>query len=247
MGFDPWTLAFQLLNFAVLLLVLFRLLFKPVREIMAKRAAQVQAALDAAATAHAEAEEIRAGLALERERVGSMRDEMLENLKAEIEEHRQRRLAGIAAEAKEVLDRGRAVLESEGRKADEELRERARRSVAGYAAALLAEIADVEIHRALLRRLPAAFAGGGAELAGPNSPGEPVPVAIESAFPLTEEETAGLRALLEKSVPVAGLTATTEPGLLAGVRLRAADRLYDFSLKGQLEALAAALKALPLR
>jgi F-type H+-transporting ATPase subunit b len=129
MSFDPWTLAFQLLNFAVLLLVLFRLLFKPVREIMAKRAAQVQAALAAADKARAEAEQLKAGLVLERERVGALRAEMLEKLRGEIEEHRQRRLAGVDAEAKSLLDRGRAVLESEQRKAGEELRERARRSV----------------------------------------------------------------------------------------------------------------------
>ena len=244
MSFDPWTLAFQLLNFAVLLLVLFRLLFKPVREIMAKRAAQVQAALDAADKAHREAEELKAGLVLERERVGKLRAEMLEKLQAEIEENRQRRLAGVAAEAQVLLDRGRAVLESEQRKAGEELRERARRSVADYAAALLADLADVQIHRALLRRLPAAFANAGAALAGLNSPGGPAAVVVESAFALTEEEAAGLRALVEQSVPVAGLTVAVEPFLLAGVRLRAADRLYDFSLRGQLDALAAALEVI---
>lgn len=244
MSFDPWTLAFQLLNFAVLLFVLFRLLFKPVREIMIRRAAQVQAALDAADTAHAEAEQIRAGLALEQERIGKLRVEMLEKLQGEIEESRQRRLAGVEAEAQALLDRGRAVLESEVRKADEELRDRARRGVTGYAAALLAEIADPELHRALLRRLPAALAGVTAELTGSNHPAAPLTVAIESAFPLTEEEATALRNLLEKSVVVAGLTATTEPRLLAGVRLRAADKLYDFSLRGQLDALADKLKAL---
>lgn len=245
MSFDPWTLAFQLLNFAVLLLVLFRLLFKPVREIMTKRAVQVQAALAAADKARAAAEEIKAGLVLEQERVGKLRVEMFEKLQAEIEENRRQRLAGVAAETQALLDRGRAVLESEQRKADEELRERALRSVTGYAAALLAEMADIEIHRALLRRLPAAFAPAGAELAGLNTSGGPVSVALESAFALTEEETAGLRALVGKSVPVAGLTASTEPLLLAGVRLRAADRLYDYSLRGQLDALAATLKSLP--
>jgi len=245
MSFDPWTLGFQLLNFAVLLLVLFRLLFKPVREIMGRRAAQVQAALDAAEKAHAAADELKAGLALEQKRVGALRAEMLEKLQGEIEEHRQRRLAGVAAEVKSLLDRGRAVLESEQRKADEELRDRTRRSVTDYAAALLTDVADIEIHRALLRRLPAAFAKAGAELSGSNKPGEPVTVVVKSAFALTDEEAAGLRALVEKSVPVAGLTTAVEPFLLAGVRLRAADRSYDFSLRGQLDALGAALEALP--
>ena len=106
MSFDPWTLAFQLLNFAVLLLVLFRLLFKPVRKIMTERAAQVQASLEAADQAHAAAEEIRAGLVLEQERVGKLRAEMLEKLQAEIEANRQSRLAGVAAEAQVLLERG---------------------------------------------------------------------------------------------------------------------------------------------
>jgi F-type H+-transporting ATPase subunit b len=245
MNFDPWTLAFQLLNFAVLLLVLFRVLFKPIREIMSQRAAQAQAALDAADKAHAEAEAIRAGLALEQERIGALRVEMLGKLTAEIEENRQRRLAGVAAEAQELLDRGRAVLASEGRKADEALRERARQSVIVYAAALLAGVADSETHRALLRRLPAAFAGVAVELAGLNNPGEPSSVAVESAFALTDQEQAGLLALVGKSIPVSGLSVTIEPRLLAGVRLRTAGRLLDFSLKGQLDALAATLKALP--
>ena len=153
--------------------------------------------------------------------------------------------AECVAEYAWQMDSGRVVLESEQRKADEELREWARRGAIEYAAALLTDVADLEIHRALLRKLPAAFAGAGAELAGLGDPGGPVSVAVESAFALTDEETAGLRALVEKSVPVAGLTATSEPLLLAGVRLRAADRLYDFSLRGQLDALAATLKVLP--
>lgn len=243
MSFDPWTLAFQLLNFAVLAAVLFRLLFKPVREIMTKRSAQVQAALAEAEQAHAEAEQIRAGLALERERVGRLREELHEKLQGEIEEHRRRRLAAAAAEAQALLERGRAVLEAERRRADEELRDRARRSMRDYAATLLAGIADLEIHHALVRRLPAAFAGADARPALESGTGAPVAVTVESAFALTDDEQRALRALIETRGPVAGLTTTVESGLLAGVRLRVADRLYDYSLRGQLEALAATLKA----
>jgi F-type H+-transporting ATPase subunit b len=237
MSFDPWTLGFQFLNFAVLLLVLFRLLFKPVREIMARRAAQIQEAFDAAEKARADAAEIRDGLARERERVEQLRAEMLAKLDAEIAEHRRQRLIEAAAEAATLLERGRAVLETEGRRVDEELRERARRSVTQFGAALLAEVADVELHRALLRRLPAALGaaaptGGGAR-----------ELAIETAFALSGEEEAALRALLGGGEPVAGPAPVTEPRLLAGVRLRADGRVLDFSLRGQLDALAARLKA----
>lgn len=245
MNFDPWTLGFQLLNFTVLLLVLFRVLFKPLRETMARRAAQVQAALDAAEKARTEAEQLRASLSQEQVRVARERERMLGALQAEIGEQRQRRLAAVQAETGALLERGRAVLESDRRKADEELREKARLAVGAYAAALLADVADPELHKALLRRFPEAFAAALAAAGGGTSPpGEPVATQVESAFALTEEETAGLRAVLGRSIPVAALTAVTEPGLLAGVRLRAADRLFDFSLRGQLDTLTEKLKAL---
>lgn len=244
MSFDPWTLAFQLLNFAVLLFVLFRLVFRPVRKIMERRGAEVQAALDAAEQARAEADRIRAGMAGERERVDKARVELLGKLDGEIEEHRQRRLAGAAAEAEGLVERGRALLESERQRADEELRGRAARMAGEFSEALLRQIADPELHRALLRRFPEALAGANEELSHLTEAGPLATLVVESAFALTEEESAGLRDQIGRVVPVGGLTTSVEPGLLAGLRLRAADRVYDFSLRGQLDAQAARLKSL---
>lgn len=243
MSLDPWTLAFQLLNFAVLLLVLLRLLFRPVREIMERRATEIQAALDAANKARAEADRLAAGMDGERGRLQARRAEMLRALEAEIEEHRQRRLAAAATEAGEVVERGRALLAAERQRAEDELRGRAIRTAADFSAALVGQIADVDLHRALLRRLPDGLAGAAAELKGAAAAGQGVALRIESAFALNDEEAAGVRSAVERFLPVSDLATAIEPGLLAGVRLRGAERVYDFSLRGQLDDQAARLKS----
>lgn len=244
MSFEPWTLAFQLLNFSVLLVVLFRLLFKPLREIMARREAQIQAALAAAEQARAEAEELRDGLARERQKIERLRLELMEKMKGEVEEERARQLERAGREAQDVLERGRAVLETERRRFLEEMMEQSRSTVGVFAARLLTDLGDPDLHRAFLRRFPQVLEQVRADFDGDAGPGEPLPVELESAFPLTAEETDALRSRIGPGLPAANFTVVVAPGLFAGVRLRARDRLYDFSLRGQLDALAGKLKAL---
>jgi len=71
-------------------------------------------------------------------------------------------------------------------------------------------------------------------------------VHLDAASPLAAEEAEELRARLEERFAgTVALTTSTEPGLLAGVRLAVADRVYDFSLRGQLETFSARLKERP--
>ncbi|MGY4706838.1 ATP synthase F1 subunit delta [Candidatus Bipolaricaulota sp. J31] len=73
--------------------------------------------------------------------------------------------------------------------------------------------------------------------------GRLVSVLIKSAMPLTEKETAKIRAALEKALgkPVV-LEVEEAPELLAGVELRLLGQRLDLSVMGRLQALAAELK-----
>lgn len=244
MSFDPWTLLFQFLNFTVLLFVLYRLVFKPVREIMEKRQAQVAASLDGAERARTEAEALTAELARERARGERARGEAMERMKGEVEETRRGLLAGAAKEAQALRGQGLALLEQDRLKSETLIKESAIRTVTALAARVLEDLADEALHEAVLRRLPDQADRIAADLAAlPPSP-EPLAVHLESAYPLSGEEEAGLRALIAGRLGGAALTTATEGGLLAGVRLRARDRVYDLSLRGRLDALAARVKEL---
>lgn len=244
MSFDPWTLFLQFLNFAVLLFVLYRLVFKPVREIMEKRQAQVAASLDGAEQARREAEAITAGLAREQARVEQLRAEAMERMQGEVEEARRALLAAAAKEAGDLREKGLALLEADRAKSETQIREVSVRTVTALAARLLEDLADETLHRGVLRRFPGELDRVAADLAAVPPSAEPLTVHLESAYPLTGEEEAQLRSLIAGRVAGAALVTATEGSLLAGVRLRARDRVYDLSLRGRLDALAARLKEL---
>jgi F-type H+-transporting ATPase subunit b len=243
-SFDPWTLFLQFLNFAVLLFVLYRLVFKPVREIMEKRQAQVAASLDGAEQARREAEAITAGLAREQARVEQLRAEAMERMQGEVEEARRALLAAAAKEAGDLREKGLALLEADRAKSETQIREVSVRTVTALAARLLEDLADETLHRGVLRRFPGELDRVAADLAAVPPSAEPLTVHLESAYPLTGEEEAQLRSLIAGRVAGAALVTATEGSLLAGVRLRARDRVYDLSLRGRLDALAARLKEL---
>ena len=73
-----WTLALQAVNFLVLVWLLQRFLYKPVRDILEKRKALATQALDAAAKAKSEAEAERKRYQEERGALVAERQEMLE-------------------------------------------------------------------------------------------------------------------------------------------------------------------------
>jgi F-type H+-transporting ATPase subunit b len=242
MTFDPWTLFFQFLNFAVLLFVLYRVVFRPVRRVMEERRTRVAADLDAAEQARRAAEELRADLARQRAQVEQERLAAMEAMRRDVDESRRRLLEAAAGEAQALRDKGRALLETDRQRLEDELKEVAARTVTGWAAGVLRDLADETLHRAILRRFPEELERIAADLAQLPRTGEGLPVRIETAFPLEGAEATALGAAVAARLDGASLTLGTEPGLLAGVRLRARDKLYDLSLRGRLDALAARLR-----
>ena len=243
MKFDLSTFIFQVLNFAVLLLILYRVVFRPVREIMEKRRAQVAASLDAADQARREAEALTAHLAQEKERVDRLRVEHIERMKGEVDELRRQQLERAGKDVQAALEKGRAVLDAERRKFEADLAEQARRTVIAFAGRLLQDLADETLHKSILRKFPQALAESVAGRAAGPASGGPLAMHLDAAYPLAAEETEELRSRLEERFAgTVVLTTSTEPGLLAGVRLAVADRVYDLSLRGQLEDFSARLK-----
>jgi F-type H+-transporting ATPase subunit b len=243
MKFDIWTFAFQIINFAVLLFVLQRLLYRPVREIMEQRRAAAAKALAEAETARTEAEELKVQHQAELDELNGQRGRLMEEMAADAAAERRKLLDEAGREAKSLMDRERALFDAEKERYGTELRQRAIDATGLFAGNIFREIADAELHGALFRR----FLGGvdriAAELRDVPSREEVLEVDLTSAFPLDGDEERRLHGELEKGTgrPVTIRTAV-DPDLLAGVRLKASDLVFDASLAGQVATLAARLK-----
>ena len=240
MHLDWTTIALQLVNFAILVWLLQRLLYRPVlRVIDARRRAADSGYAEARRTAETAKQQLAE---LESQRAGIARDRAAALVEAR-EQGRQLaevRRAEAERDAKALLDEARQTMARERQSLIAEARRTALDIAEGMARRVLAEIPEalrmegwmerVDDH---LRSLPAA---GRAELVAELAAGEPLRVvsACSLAPDVEERWRARLRETLGRDVTI---TFATNAALIGGAELRFPHATLGFSVAGAVHAL----------
>ena len=113
MRIDVFTIIAQLVNFVVLVWLLWRVLFKPVSAMIRRRDERIQDQMRQAELARTEAEAEGSALRAEREHLEARRAERLTSLSTEMEEERGRLLQAARADAEQERAKQRARLLAE--------------------------------------------------------------------------------------------------------------------------------------
>lgn len=250
MMFNGWTFLFEVLNFVVLAYVLHRLLYRPLREAIDRRREANARAQAQAEQARREAEALQQRLQAQLGSLDQQRQELIQQARAQADAERRKLLAA----AEETAARRQA----EVRQALEHERDEALRSLDRELAAqalelterLLREAVDRSLHQQLALHLVQALEqlsdGEKSQVRTGWQAGD-APV-LESADGL---EAGTLRRLTEAVASIVGAPVAPaiekRPELIGGVRLRLAGRVWDATLAGQLNAVAAAPVTEPLR
>jgi len=235
MTVDWWTLALQTVNFLVLVWILARFFFRPVRQIIAQRQqasgkslAEAEAMRDAAAETLADAKRARA-------LIDGDRNRLLAAAEAEAGHQRERLLAEAKQEADKIVNEARAAAEQQRVVAEQGLIDRVRDL-------------SIEIARRLLARLPPAGALGMFvqalcdQIAGLEPETRAAFIAADgaaevvTASPLSSEEQDQVRGALEAAfgAPL-NLSFRTDPAVIAGLELNAPHAFVRSSWREDLE------------
>ena len=113
MRIDWYTLALQTVNFAVLVWLLHRLLYRPVLRMVDARQEHIAAQQSAARDALAQAKDELAGITAARSSIAAERAQALASASAEADALKRARIASAEQEAATCLDEGRKKLASE--------------------------------------------------------------------------------------------------------------------------------------
>ena len=237
MKFDLWTFSFQIINFIVLLLILKKVLYRPVREIMEKRRELATKTMEEAERIRREAQEVQSENQAEQKRLKEQHGRLLEEMREEVARERQTLLQETDREVQRRRDKERALLEAEKTRQAADIRKLSIDTVALFAANLCREIADEDLHRALHRRLIEGIEQVCNELRSLVEGGEaPLSVEVISAYPLDQDAEQSLQAALEAGTGgQVCLKCCIDRDLLAGLKIKTGDKSYDASLQGQLK------------
>jgi F-type H+-transporting ATPase subunit b len=245
-GLDWSTFLLELVNFLILVWILKRFLYAPVKRAITQRQQRVEAAMAEAEARRAEAQrmhqELEAGkqdLERERARAGAA-------LEREMAAERSRRLEALEAEIRRRSEKAAILEERRVQDAERRTQEASLELAASFGAKLLSRIADRNLEARLvdlvLEDLPQLPEDQRRALSN-NAPAEPQGVRVLSAYPLSDAQQQALREALSRA---AGgdlqCEFDLEPGLVAGVEISAGPLVMRANLRDELRLFAEAAR-----
>ncbi len=239
MGMDWSTFFLELINFLILVWILKRFLYVPVKRAIEERRQRVESVLAQAQATRAEAERLRAEYESREQAWQVERDQARAALEQELSAERTRRLDEIQAELQRQRDKAAILDERRAREAERHDQEAALALAAGFGSKLLARVADPSLEARLVEMviedLPnlseahrQALAATADHVAGA--------VRIQSAYPLRDDQRAALESALSAA---AGRELRCEhdrnPDLIAGLRIDAGPLVMRANLQDELQ------------
>ncbi len=236
--FDWWTFFFQLINFFIVLFILYRLFFRPLQRVIDARESALSERTERLGADEARLKAERAEYEVQREALNLLRETELEKVRTEVLGEQERLKRQMRGEMAAALEKESAAIARERESFGREIRRQSLEFSLEYATRLLDTLCDLPLHErrteAFLRELE-----GDSEVAAlkAEAGGKTCTVTLYTPRPLEPPlrqkiETA-LSGLLGCSA--VALTEIEEPALLCGIRLRIGNRIFDGSVRAALE------------
>ena len=150
MGMDWSTFFLELINFLILVWILKRFLYVPVKRAIEERRQRVESVLAQAQATRAEAERLRAEYESREQAWQVERDQARAALEQELSAERTRRLDEIQAELQRQRDKAAILDERKARDAERRDQKAALALAAGFGSKLLARVADPSLEARLV-------------------------------------------------------------------------------------------------
>jgi F-type H+-transporting ATPase subunit b len=220
---DWFTVAAQIANFAILVWLLKRFLYRPVLDAMAAREKRVRETVAAADRQKAAAEEEANRLREQQDAFARQKGDLLEKAREEAAATRDELLARARKAADASQTQRRKSLERDWQEFHAELTQRTQGEALAVARQALRELADAEIEErmaeAFLRKLDGLDADAKAQLQAA-ARGSARPLVVRSGFTLAAPIRERLQqALHDRFATQSEVQFETNPGLIAGIEV----------------------------
>ena len=153
LGINPFYLAFQIINFQLLVFLLHRLLYRPVLNMLDQRKERIREGQEAAERARTEAEQMRQDYERQLEESRAHARKIIDDAAAAAERLRDESVANAQQEAQRILERGQEELRAEVAHARRELRQEVATLSVAVAGKLIQQSLDSEENNELVARL----------------------------------------------------------------------------------------------
>lgn len=239
MGLDWSTFLLELFNFLILIWILKRFLYAPVKAAIEARRERVESVLAQANARREEADRMGQAYEARREAWEQERAQARAALDRELAAERARRLDALQAELQGRRDKAAILDERQAREAERHNQEAALSLAAGFGSRLLGRLADQALEARLLAMviedLPS-LSPGHREALTATAGTEAASVQVRSAYPLNDDQRTALEAALSQAAGQGGLRYAfdQDPTLIAGLQIDAGPLVMRANLRDEL-------------
>ncbi len=238
--FNWWTFFFQLVNFFIVLYILYRLFFKPLQNIIRARDETISQGLN-------EIKEGEERIKKEEERYSEKMKEIDNLREKEIDKARKEALHEkdrMMKETEEEIDKARKkhsrIIEEQQKKIEKEIRRKSLEFSLFYSEKLLKELSDEMLHQKRIDQfLQALEQNRSKEISQLKEELEGKACALDlyTAFELSKDSLEKIKEQLHGLLQCDSLEieSTQDTALIAGIRLLIGNKVFDASLKAELE------------
>ena len=246
MGLSFTSLVFETVNFVVLVWVLSRLVYRPLKRSLDERRAADELFRRNTESKHEEATRRLEELGLRSKEIVELRERAMREAAEDAAATRARLLGEARDDAASARAQGQKLFASERGEAMMAARELAIEQSTRIAARLLEELAPRGLDEALIERLADAVVAHHGSTRHELGPRRGVPeVQVRFARAPREEDVELLRAAFTKALGTTpSFTSSEDPSLVAGASATIGDRVLDASIAGNLAVLAARAREL---
>ena len=239
---DITTIIFQIINFLVLVVVLYYLLFRKIIQRAEIRKQEMEKIRKNMIDDLQNAERLKMDLELEIQNIDARIEEAFDKAKSDLEEIRNKVLDEVKGEAEQILRQSRESARMAQEQSMEDLQSKIVQSAVSMAENLLQKVASDEMHNQLIKEInDRVLELGRREMARIETirksltDREPI-LFIETAKPLLKEQQAGIirtfSALADRNVK---LEIKHDENMICGIRIRLGDYIIDNSFQSKLE------------
>lgn len=240
MGFNWTTFILEIINFLILIWILKRLLYKPIKKIILARKEEIQKTLDEANHTKQEAEDLQKKYAASSKEWEKEKEEKLTQLQSEMQAEKKRQEALLVAALKTEKEKSQAQEEQRIANLIVKKEKEVIINTVKFSAKFLKQFADATLENKILDLFVNTFSELPQEkiVALKNEiDHHNTVVQVKSAFPLNDEQKNKIKLIFEKTFANNNLTYNfvIDTELLAGLLVSIGSTVFDANLKNELQ------------
>ncbi|MEA3374279.1 MAG: F0F1 ATP synthase subunit delta [Campylobacterota bacterium] len=238
--FNWWTFFFQVINFFIVLFILYRLFFNPLKRVIQKREEAISQRMKKLEEGEKHVEEEKERYQEKMDELQTLREKKLDEVKKEALIEKDILMKEADKEIAKAYEKQSGIIDQERKKFEKEIRQKSLEFSIHYTEKLLNEVSDKLLHQKRIDQFLQALPQSNAKeiaLLKEELAGKACEVMLYTPFNLQEttnqkiKETIG-RLLQCNSVV---LQSVQDVSLIGGIRLAIKNKILDASIKGELE------------